>query len=76
MKTTVLTDCETGAILDVHCTTSRPHDTQIGRQVLTRNLDRMEVLTADKGYDWSDLRTELRSHDVRPGCGRRRVNCC
>ena len=66
MKTTVLTDCETGAILDVHCTTSRPHDTQIGWQVLTRNVDRMEVLTADKGYDWADLRTELRENDVRP----------
>ena len=54
MKTTVLTDCESGAILDIHCTTSRPHDTQIGWQVLTRNLNRLHTVTADKGYDWAD----------------------
>lgn len=66
MKTTLLTDCESGAILDVHCTASRPHDTQIGWQVLTRNLDQIGVLTADKGYDWGDLRGMLREHDIRP----------
>ena len=66
MKTTLLTDCESGAILDVHCTTSRPHDTQIGWQVLTRNLDQIRTITADKGYDWADLRDELRDHGVRP----------
>lgn len=66
MKTTVLTDCETGAILDIHCSTSRPHDTQIGWQVLTRNTDRIETITADKGYDWDDLRSMLRDHDIRP----------
>ena len=66
IKTTVLTDCKTGAILDVHCTTSRPHDTQIGWQVLTRNLDQIGAVTADKGYDWADLRSMLRENDVRP----------
>lgn len=66
MKTTVLTDCKTGAILDVHCTTCRPHDIQIGWQVLTRNPDQISVLTADKGYDWADLRSMLRDNDVRP----------
>lgn len=66
MKTTLLTDCDTGAILDVHCTMSRPHDTQIGCQVLTRNLDRIDIITADKGYDWGELRTKLREHGVRP----------
>lgn len=30
MKTTILVDCRSGAILDVNCTTSRPHDTLIG----------------------------------------------
>lgn len=66
MKTTFLTDCDSGAILDVHYTTSRPHDTKIGWQMLRRNLDRMAILTADKGYDWADLREMLRSNDVRP----------
>lgn len=66
MKTTVLTDCKTGAILDIHYSTSRPHDTQIGWQVLTRNLNRLSILTGDKGYDWADLRTKLHDNDVRP----------
>ena len=66
VKTTLLTDCESGAILDVHCTMSRPHDTQIGWQILTRNLDRIDTITADKGYDWAELRTKLREHGVRP----------
>lgn len=53
-------------ILDIHCTTSRPHDTQIGWQVLTRNLDRLHIITGDKGYDWSELRSMLRDNNVRP----------
>lgn len=44
----------------------QPHDTQVGRQVLTRNLSRLQIVTADKGYDWDDLREELREADVRP----------
>ena len=44
----------------------QPHDTQVGRQVLTRNLNRLQTVTADKGYDWDDLREELREADVRP----------
>lgn len=49
MKTTLLTDCDSGAILDVHCTMRRPHGTQIGWQVLTRNLDRISTLRPIKG---------------------------
>jgi IS5 family transposase len=66
VKTTALVDCETNVILDVHCSMKQPHDSQIGWQVLTRNLDQLNTITADKGYDWDDLRTELRGHDIRP----------
>ena len=66
MKTTVLVDCDTGTILDIHASTKRPHDTKIARQVLTRNLDRLSVITADKGYDSMDLRRLLQAHGVRP----------
>jgi IS5 family transposase len=66
LKTTLLVDTASGAILDLHCTASRPHDTQIGWQVLKRNRDRLHTITADKGYDWADLRRMLREHDVRP----------
>ncbi len=30
VKTTLLVDCETSAILVIHCSTKQPHDTQIG----------------------------------------------
>lgn len=66
LKVTVLVDCDTGTILDVHCSTKQPHDTQIGWQVLTRNLEDLSTITADKGYDWGDLRAHLRDNDVRP----------
>jgi IS5 family transposase len=66
VKTTVLVDCSTSTILDIHCSMKRPHDTQIGEQVLERNLDRIGTITADKGYDWDELRRKLREKGVRP----------
>ncbi len=44
---------------------TQPHDTHIGRQVLTRNLNRLQTVTADNGHDWDDLREEFREADVR-----------
>jgi len=66
VKTTVLVDCKTSTILDIHCSMKRPHDTQIGEQVLERNLDQIETITADKGYDWDELRHKLKEAGVRP----------
>jgi IS5 family transposase len=67
VKTTTLIDCDTGAILDVHCSMSLPHDTQIAWQVLARNLRDLETVVADKRFDWDDLRQRLRDEGVRPG---------
>ena len=36
IKTTALVDCDTSAILDIHCSMIQPHDTHVGRQVLRR----------------------------------------
>lgn len=66
MKTTLLVDCSSGTILDVHCSTKQPHDTQVGWQVLARNLDRVSTITADKGYDSDPLRRFLQAHGVEP----------
>ena len=66
VKTTALIDCETGVILDIHCSMKQPHDSQIGWQVLKRNLDNVNVLTADKGYDWWLFRQKLRAEGVKP----------
>ena len=29
VKTTLLVDCDTSAILDIHCSMEHPHDTQV-----------------------------------------------
>ena len=66
LKATALVDTDTLAVLDVHCTMSRRHDTKIGEQVALRNAGDLLSLAADKGYDWMALREELREKDVRP----------
>jgi IS5 family transposase len=37
VKTTALIDCETGTILDIHCSMKQPHDSKIGWQMVERN---------------------------------------
>jgi IS5 family transposase len=66
LKTTALVDTDSQAILDVHCTTEKRHDTQIGWQVALRNAGDLHSLAADKGYDWQELREKLREEGVRP----------
>ncbi|WP_227134348.1 IS5 family transposase [Halorubellus salinus] len=66
LKATALVDTATQAILDVHCSTGKPHDTQVGWQVARRNAGDLTSLAADKGYDWMQLRENLREEGVRP----------
>lgn len=66
LKVTLLVDIESHAIIDIHCTTRKTHDTQIGMQVARRNAGDLQILLGDKGYDWEDLREYLRAHGVRP----------
>jgi len=66
LKTTLLVDTATNAILDVHVTTTRKHDTQIAPQVVKRNADSIAVLTGDKGYDDQKLRQLARDNGIRP----------
>ncbi|SEO20465.1 transposase, IS5 family [Halorientalis persicus] len=66
LKTTALVDTDSHAILDVHCTTEKTHDTQLGWQVARRNAGDLASLAADKGYDWMDSREKLREEGVRP----------
>ncbi len=65
IKTTALVDCKTSTVMDIHCSMKQPHDTQVGWQVLTQNLDQLQTITADKGHDWDDLHNELREAGVR-----------
>jgi len=66
LKTTALVDTGSQAVLDVHCTTEKRHDTQLGWQLARRNAGELHSLAADKGYDWQQLRDKLREEGVRP----------
>jgi IS5 family transposase len=66
LKTTPLVDTATNAVLDIHVTTTRKHDTQIAPHVVKRNAESITVLTGDKGYDDQKLRRLACDHDVRP----------
>lgn len=66
LKVTLLVDIESHAGIDIHCTTRKTHDTQIGMQVARRGTGDLQLLIGDKGYDWGDLREFLRGNDVRP----------
>ena len=66
LKTTALIDTSSQAILDVHCTTEKRHDTHLGWQLACRNAGELRSLAADKGYDWQRLRDKLREEGVRP----------
>ncbi|WP_418286859.1 IS5 family transposase [Halorubrum sp. DTA46] len=66
LKTTLLVDTATNAILDVHVTTTRKHDTQIAPQVVKRNAQYISILTGDRGYDDQKLRQLARELDIRP----------
>ncbi|WP_256393883.1 IS5 family transposase [Natronoarchaeum rubrum] len=66
LKTTLLVNTATNAVLDIHVTTTRKHDTQIAPQVVKRNADSIGVLTGDNGYDDQNLRQLTRDHGIRP----------
>lgn len=65
-KITFLVDTAAQAILDVHCSARWPNDANIGPKLAARNLEKIESLAADKGYDSTDVRDTLRSEGVRP----------
>ena len=71
LKVTLVVDLEDLTVVDVHMTTTRKHDTKIGPQLVKRLAEyrpqeEIKVLAADKGYDDSSFREELREKDVRP----------
>jgi len=68
MKTTSIVDTDTLAILAVHATVTRKHDSKIILPFMdkTRKRFRITVLPADKGYDDKAVRDELRRLGIRP----------
>jgi len=49
LKVTLLVDTQAQAVLDLHLTATRRHDTQIGPIITKRNLERFHTLIGDKG---------------------------
>ena len=66
MKTTLLVDTESLAIMDAHFTTKKAYDGHIGLQVFRRNAGDLQTLLADKMYSWADLREACRTALTRP----------
>ena len=66
MKPTLLVDTATNAVLGIHVTATRKHDTQIAPQVVKRSAESIILLTGDRGYGDQELRRLARDHDVRP----------
>lgn len=66
LKITFLVDTAEQAILDVHCSAKWPNDAVIGPKIAARNAEKLESLSADKGYDSAAFRDQLRDSGVRP----------
>jgi len=60
LKTTALVDTDSQAVMDVHCTTEKCHDTQIGCAGCPPQRGRPAQPRRRQGYDWQELRDKLR----------------
>lgn len=63
IKTTFLIDHDQ-CIFDMHCTTTRKHDSKIILPLTKKH--RLKVLCADMGYDYKNIRLALKERGVRP----------
>lgn len=66
LKVTLLVDTRANAILDLHVTTTRKHDSQIAPSLIKRNTDEVTILLGDKGYDDQKIRAIAHEADIRP----------
>ena len=66
LKVTLLVDTEANAILDLHVTTTRKHDSQIAPSLIKRNTGEVAILLGDKGYDDQKIRSLTRKEGGRP----------
>ncbi len=66
LKVTLLVDTRSNAIIDLHVTTTRKHDSQIAPSLIKRNYGDVEILLGDKGYDDQKIRVLAHEEGVRP----------
>ena len=65
-KVTRLVDTRADAILDIHVTTTRRHESQIAPSLIKRNTGEVAILLGEKGYDDQNIRALVRDEAVRP----------
>jgi len=66
LRVTLLVDTKVNAILDLHVTTTRKHDSQIAPSLIKRNPEDIDILLGDKGYDDHKIRRLARQYEIRP----------
>jgi IS5 family transposase len=66
LKVTLLVDARANAILDLHVTTTRKHDSRIAPSLIKQNARNVAILLGDKGYDDQKVRALARDAGVRP----------
>ncbi len=66
LKVTLLVDTRANAILNLHITTTRKHETQIAPSLINRNTAEIDVLLEDKGYDDQQIQAMARENSIRP----------
>lgn len=66
LKVTLLVDTRANAIIDLHVTTTRKHDSQIAPSLIKRNTGEVAILLGDKGYDDQKIRALAREENLRP----------
>jgi len=66
LKVTLLIDTKVNAILDLHVTTTRKHDSRIAPSLIKRNTEKIDILLGDKGYDDQKIRRLAYQHGIRP----------
>ena len=65
LKVTLLVDAKVNAILDLHVTTTRKHDTQISPSLIKRNPVNIGIPLGDKRYEDQKIRQLARQQEVR-----------
>ena len=66
LNVTLQVDSKVSAVLNLHVTTTRKHDSQIAPSLIKRNPETIDILLGDKGYDEQKLRRLARQHEIRP----------
>ena len=66
LKVTTLTDVDSLAVLDVHCSVKWRHDTILGRKLVRRNSDELASVAADKAFHNWPIRYEYWAERIEP----------